>query len=118
MSARVGRDGFTGSPLTVWCASCRDWTLDHGDFCLWCEHRVKPTAAQVRRRERDRERAAAREMERRCRDRNAEVNARILQLDAEGRSSRNIAQIVHMSPRAVAYRLRALRQLPTTVGQS
>lgn len=48
MTVRVGRDGFTGSPITVWCPTCSDWVVEKGDYCLWCEQRVTLTDAEVR----------------------------------------------------------------------
>ena len=39
---RVGRDGFTGSPITDWCAPCKDWVVRRNDGgCPWCDHRPK-----------------------------------------------------------------------------
>jgi hypothetical protein len=100
---RVGRGGFTGSLLTVWCSCCRDWVSEpRGDFCLWCEHRVKPTAAQAQ---------AA--LQRAAREREDAINARILRMAREGRSGRAIAAAVGLGRHVVRARLAGL-QFPTT----
>lgn len=100
-SPRVGRDGFTGSPITVWCGNCRDWVVEHGKFCMWCEHPVTPPPPTLQRLALKRE---------------AEITARILRMSAEGRSIGTIAKAAHLSPRTVRNRLARIRaQLPTPV---
>ncbi len=53
---RVGRGGFTGSPITAWCDGCEDYVVagNRGE-CLWCGHRrlvvvpkPRPSFAPVR----------------------------------------------------------------------
>ncbi len=35
---RVGRGGFTGSPITDWCPTCDDFVIRDGrGECVWCD---------------------------------------------------------------------------------
>lgn len=38
---RVGSGGFTGSDITAWCETCKDWVVaSNGGRCLWCDARL------------------------------------------------------------------------------
>jgi DNA-directed RNA polymerase sigma subunit (sigma70/sigma32) len=98
---RVGRDGFTGSPITVWCPTCGDWTVEKGTRCLWCEQTTERTPAQ---------RAAVTrspkaELRRLALERQAVVEARVHRMAGEGHSLRAIGQAVGLSHNSVRRRL-------------
>lgn len=49
--ARVGRNGFAGSPITDWCHDCEDYVVPGPrGRCLWCDGRLPtddvPAAAE------------------------------------------------------------------------
>ena len=98
----VGRGGFTGSPITVWCPACEDWVIEKGDACLWCLGEVEPrtVALRVEREARDERRRLAREHK-------AEVTCRIRAMYAEGKSQGAIGAAVGLSRRTVQRRLRS-----------
>ena len=92
-AVRVGRDGFTGSPITDWCAPCGDWIVRRNDGgCPWCDHRPK-TQEEAR--------AAQREKRRLL---NEQRDARILGYAARGFSNERIGRQVGLTRTAVARR--------------
>lgn len=88
---RVGRNGFTGSPITDWCESCRDYVIRSGTRCVWCdserpEYRPPANWRSLPRRD-------------------MSLDARIVELRARGYSHARIGQALGMTKGGVGYRL-------------
>lgn len=108
---RVGRHGFTGSPITDWCGSCRDWVVrrDNGK-CCWCDRTAPPRKAERMEPTREEVRAVKRE-ERRLVD--EQRDARIAGYVSRGFSEERIARCVGLTRRGVRYRLQLIEQRAT-----
>lgn len=103
-AVRVGRDGFTGSPITDWCPKCQDWVVRlnvprHSGGrgpCPWCDHQpLTPEQA----------RAAQREKRRLL---NEQRDEKIRGYMARGFSDRQIGCYVGLTHSAVSKRRRAM----------
>jgi hypothetical protein len=82
---RVGRDGFTGSPITDWCPPCEDFVvrLRNGE-CGWCGSLPAAKRAKL--------------------DRDAEL----VRLKRQGLTSPVIGQLLGIDPSAVRKHLRRI----------
>jgi hypothetical protein len=97
---RVGRDGFTGSPITLWCPSCEDWVIERGTICVWCEGALEPRPKPRRSGHLGRD-----EQARLARERKAEATRRMRRMYEEGRPLTAIALATGVDRATVARRL-------------
>jgi hypothetical protein len=92
---RVGRDGFRGSPITVWCSGCEDYVvqMSNGE-CGWCEKQLAKLRAETPRKTRSAN--------------SAEIDTEIRKWQKRGMGTRAIGKMVGLDERSVRRRVSAM----------